>query len=78
MKSKTGQPQSQKKIVPAGKAASHRWTEAEHKTQAARPVGSGAGPRRGDRRAMNKVYTRNTKHSARGNTPRAKGSTRKG
>jgi len=65
------------KAPPVAAAASHRWTENEHKTQAARPVSSGAGPRRGDRRDMNKAYTGNTQHAARGNTPRVNVSTRK-
>jgi len=35
-----------------------------------RPVLAGVGRHRGDRRDTNRYYTNNTKHSARGNTPR--------
>jgi hypothetical protein len=38
----------------------------------------GGGKHRGDRRDMNKAYTGNARHSARGNTPRANVATRKG
>jgi hypothetical protein len=37
----------------------------------------GGGKHRGDRRDMNKTYTGNQRHSARGNTPRANVATRK-
>ncbi|MDB5318762.1 MAG: hypothetical protein JWN40_393 [Phycisphaerales bacterium] len=37
----------------------------------------GGGKHRGDRRDMNKTYTGNTRHAARGNTPRANVATRK-
>jgi hypothetical protein len=37
----------------------------------------GGGKHRGDRRDMNKAYTGNERHSARGNTPRKNVSTRK-
>ena len=47
------------------------------RTRANRPVSAGAGVHRGDRRDMNKVYTGNAKHAARGNSPRANVSTRK-
>lgn len=42
-----------------------------------RPVKAGTGKHRGDRRDMNKAYTGNQKHAARGNTPRVNVSTRK-
>jgi hypothetical protein len=38
----------------------------------------GGGKHRGDRRDMNKAYTGNARHAARGNTPRANVATRKG
>jgi hypothetical protein len=38
----------------------------------------GGGLHRGDRRDMNKAYTGNARHSARGNTPRVNVATRKG
>ena len=41
-----------------------------------RPTGTGV-KRRGDRRDMNKAYTGNAKHAARGNTPRKNVATRK-
>jgi hypothetical protein len=37
----------------------------------------GGGMHRGDRRDMNKAYTGNTRHAARGNTPRVNVATRK-
>ena len=37
----------------------------------------GGGKHRGDRRDMNKAYTGNTRHAARGNTPRVNVATRK-
>ena len=37
----------------------------------------GGGKHRGDRRDMNKAYTGNARHSARGNTPRVNVATRK-
>jgi hypothetical protein len=48
----------------------------ELRTEASRPQGPGT-KHRGDRRDMNKVYTGNTKHAARGNTPRKNVATRK-
>ena len=45
--------------------------------EASRPVSSGGGKHRGDRRDMNKAYTGNAKHAARGNTPRKNVATRK-
>ena len=44
---------------------------------ATRPQGPGAGKHRGDRRDTSRLYTNNTKHKARGNTPRADVKTRK-
>jgi hypothetical protein len=45
--------------------------------EATRPQGPGGGKHRGDRRDMNKAYTGNAKHAARGNTPRKNVATRK-
>lgn len=45
-----------------------RFMEIERKTQQNRAVDSGS--HRGDRRDMSKTYTGNTRHAARGNTPR--------
>jgi hypothetical protein len=45
--------------------------------EATRPQGPGGTKHRGDRRDMNKVYTGNMKHAARGNTPRKNVATRK-
>jgi len=59
------------------KIETHRVTDNERRTQASRPVGTGGGVQRGDRRDMNKTYTGNDKHSARGNSPRKDVSTRK-
>lgn len=42
-----------------------------------RPVGTGGGKHRGDRRDMNRLYTNNQRHSSRGNNPRPDVSTRK-
>jgi len=49
----------------------------ERRAETNRPVSAGAGKHRGDRRDMNKAYTGNEKHSARGNTPRVNVGTRK-
>lgn len=48
----------------------------EMRAEANRPVTAGV-KHRGDRRDTNKAYTGNTKHSARGKTPRVDVSTRK-
>ena len=45
------------------------------RVDATRPISSGV-KHRGDRRDTSKTYTGNTKHSARGNTPRADVKTR--
>ena len=52
-------------------------TPQEVRREATRPVNAGGGKHRGDRRDMNKLYTNNAKHSARGNNPRPDVSTRK-
>jgi len=52
-------------------------SQQERRAETTRPVSAGAGRHRGDRRDMNKTYTGNTRHSARGNTPRANVATRK-
>jgi len=49
----------------------------EMRTETNRPVTAGGGKHRGDRRDMSKTYTGNTKHRARGNTPRTDVKTRK-
>ncbi len=54
--------------------------ELEKRTEVSRPVGKSSqrgGKNRGDRRDMNKTYTGNARHAARGNTPRADVSTRR-
>lgn len=70
-------PRGRTNIGEGSKSSSRRWTANEQKTQAARPVKAGGGAKRGDRRDMNKAYTGNAKHSARGNTPRVNVATRK-
>ena len=52
-------------------------TTQERRRETDRPQGPGAGKHRGDRRDMNKLYTNNAKHSARGSNPRPDVSTRK-
>lgn len=47
------------------------------RSEASRPVNAGTGKHRGDRRDMNKAYTGNAKHKARGNSPRVNVATRK-
>lgn len=59
-------------------AATHRRTENEHKTQANRPVSSGAGPRRGDRRDMHPKFSTGKTHSKGGKRGPIGRSTRKG
>ena len=49
----------------------------ERITEANRPIGSGGGKFRGDRRDMSPTYTGNAKHAARGNTPRKDVKTRR-
>ena len=54
--------------------------ELENRTQVSRPTGksgSRGGKSRGDRRDMSPTYTGNTRHAARGNTPRPDVKTRK-
>jgi hypothetical protein len=69
-------------ITESVKAASRNPTkpnfEQERRAETTRPVSAGAGKHRGDRRDMNKAYTGNERHSARGNTPRVNVATRKG
>jgi hypothetical protein len=57
----------------ANKAA----VQLEKRTESARPIGSGGGKNRGDRRDMSKTYSGTTRHAARGNTPRVDVKTRK-
>ena len=52
-------------------------TPQEMRREATRPVSAGGGKHRGDRRDMNKLYTNNAKHPARGSNPRPDVSTRK-
>jgi hypothetical protein len=52
-------------------------SQQEQRAETTRPVSAGTGRHRGDRRDMNKTYIGNTRHSARGNTPRPKVATRK-
>ena len=49
----------------------------ERRTDTHRPVSSGGGKLRGDRRDMSPTYTGNARHAARGNNPRKDVSTRK-
>jgi hypothetical protein len=49
----------------------------EARREATRPVSSGSGKHRGDRRDTSRLYTGNDRHSSRGNTPRADVKTRK-
>lgn len=49
----------------------------EVRREASRPVTAGGGRHRGDRRDMNKTYTGNERHPARGNNPRIDVKTRK-
>lgn len=52
-------------------------TPQELRREVNRPQSPGGGKHRGDRRDMNKLYTNNAKHKARGNNPRPDVSTRK-
>ena len=49
----------------------------EKRTEVTRPVSTGGGKNRGDRRDMSKTYTGTARHAARGNTPRRDVKTRK-
>jgi hypothetical protein len=54
-----------------GPKKSHPMTKQDQLTTANRPQGAGGGNKhRGDRRDMNKTYTGNVKHAARGKTGR--------
>ena len=59
-------------------SSTRRRTENEHKTQASRPVSSGAGPRRGDRRDMHPKFSTGKTHSKGGKRGPNGRSTRKG
>lgn len=61
----------------SGEIANNGALKLEKRTGANRPVSSGGGKNRGDRRDMSPTYTGSAKHSARGNTPRVDVSTRK-
>ena len=60
-----------------GPQKTNPMTPQEVRREATRPVSAGAGKKRGDRRDMNKLYTNNAKHPARGNNARPDVSTRK-
>ena len=60
-----------------GPRKTNPMTPQEVRSDATRPVSAGAGKKRGDRRDMNKLYTNNAKHPARGNNARPDVSTRK-
>jgi hypothetical protein len=49
----------------------------EKRTEVTRPIGTGGGKNRGDRRDMSPTYTGSARHAARGNTPRRDVKTRK-
>ena len=70
---KTTNPDQNSPTPTEGKVEQERITEAAR----AMGAGGGGGKRRGDRRDMSRLYTNNTKHSARGNTPRADVKTRR-
>ena len=55
----------------------HPNVKQEQMTEVNRGQSAGGGKHRGDRRDMNKAYTGNARHSARGNTPRVNVATRK-
>jgi hypothetical protein len=62
-----------------GPRKSNPMTQQERKMDVSRPQGAGGGNKhRGDRRDMNKAYTGNAKHAARGRTGRVNVATRKG
>jgi len=65
------------RVKNAGGKSSRPNMEQERRVETNRPVSAGAGRHRGDRRDMNKAYTGNARHSARGNTPRVNVATRK-
>jgi len=60
-----------------GPKSTNPHTPQELRREVNRPQSPGGGKHRGDRRDMNKLYTNNAKHSARGNNPRPDVSTRK-
>ena len=66
-----------KTTAPDGPNPTEGHTSQERITEANRPISSGGGKLRGDRRDTSRLYTNNTKHSARGNNPRADVKTRK-
>ena len=66
-----------KTTSPDGPNPTEGHVQQERKTETNRPIGSGGGKLRGDRRDTSRLYTNNTKHAARGNTPRADVKTRK-
>jgi hypothetical protein len=49
----------------------------EERNEATRPVSSGAGKHRGDRRDMSKTYSGTSRHASRGSNPRPDVKTRK-
>lgn len=66
-----------KTTAPDGPNPTEGHVQQELKTETNRPVSSGGGKLRGDRRDMSRLYTNNTKHASRGNDPRPDVKTRK-
>jgi hypothetical protein len=64
-------------VKAKGRNATKPNYEQERRAETTRPVSAGTGKHRGDRRDMNKAYTGNERHSARGNSPRVNVATRK-
>ena len=69
-----GQRANSAKVASPDKNAGPTPTEGkvtqERLTEANRPIGSGGGKKRGDRRDMSAYYSGNTKHASRGNNAR--------
>jgi hypothetical protein len=57
--------------------STHGALAREWRTDTNRPITSGGGKGRGDRRDTSRTYTTNVKHAARGNSPRQDVKTRK-
>ena len=77
----TKKPRGRTSITPAAQAGQANPTAPhvpqELRREATRPISSGGGKHRGDRRDMSKTYSGNLRHAARGNNPRADVKTRK-
>lgn len=65
------------KTTPPDKIGTQPHVARDNQVEPSRPVGTGDAVHRGARRDTSKMYTNNTRHSARGNTPRADVTTRK-